>query len=142
MRNHGEEDKYQDIRGVTRKCGQNQNKNRNKWFVNQTKGCNAIHPGGERGCESGYLKNLWFFEFLFQLLMVKLVALRADERRDKLRKASGRSKYPLIRRCLNGETRLERLQSSIRQSITDRREPAELKHLSRRRRRKKHRFPK
>ena len=37
------------------------------------------------------------------------MALRAEERRDKLRKAAGRSKYPLIRRCLNGETRLDEL---------------------------------
>ena len=36
---------------------------------------------------------------------VDALALRADERRDKLRKATGRSKYPLIRRYLNGETR-------------------------------------
>ena len=67
------------------------------------------------------------------------LALRADERRDKLRKASGRSKYPMIRRYLNGETRLDRLQSSIRQSITYGREPGELKHLSSRRKRKKER---
>ena len=33
-------------------------------------------------------------------------ALRADERRDKLRKASGRGTYPAIRRYLNGETSL------------------------------------
>ena len=33
------------------------------------------------------------------------LALRADERRDKLRKAAGRSKYPLSRGCLNGGTR-------------------------------------
>ena len=46
------------------------------------------------------------------------LALRADERRDKLRKAMGRSKYPLIHGSLNGETRLDRLQSSMRQSIT------------------------
>ena len=65
------------------------------------------------------------------------MALRAEERRDKLRKATGRSKYPLIRGCLNGETRLEKLQSSIRQSITYGREPGELKHLSSRRKRKK-----
>ena len=65
------------------------------------------------------------------------MALRADERRDKLRKAAGRSKYPLIRRCLNGETRMRRLQASIRQSITYGREPPELKHLSRGRKRKK-----
>ena len=46
------------------------------------------------------------------------LALRADERRDKLRKASGRSKYPLIRRYLNGETRRSNPPSSVRQSIT------------------------
>ena len=73
---------------------------------------------------------------------VDALALRADERRDKLRKASGRSKYPLIRRYLNGETRLRRPQSSIRQSITYGGEPPELKHLSRARKRKKTRFPK
>ena len=71
---------------------------------------------------------------------VDALALRADERRDKLRKAAGRSKYPLIRRCLNGETRYEELVSSIRQSITYGGEPGELKHLSSRRKRKKHRF--
>ena len=65
------------------------------------------------------------------------MALRAEERRDKLRKAAGRSKYPLSRRYLNGETRLDELQSSIRQSITYGREPGELKHLSSRRKRKK-----
>ena len=32
------------------------------------------------------------------------LALGADEGRDKLRKASGSSKYALIRRCPNGET--------------------------------------
>ena len=68
------------------------------------------------------------------------LALRADERRDKLRKASGRSKYPLIRRYLNGETRRRNPPSSVRQSITYGREPGELKHLSSRRKRKKHRF--
>ena len=35
------------------------------------------------------------------------LALRADERRDKLRKAAVRSKYPLTRRFLNGETQLD-----------------------------------
>ena len=73
---------------------------------------------------------------------VDALALRAEERRDKLRKAAGRSKYPLSRRYLNGETRLDELQSSIRQSITYGREPGELKHLSSRRKRKKNRFPK
>ena len=65
---------------------------------------------------------------------VDALALRADERRDKLRKASGRSKY------LNGETRQRRPLSSIRQSITYGREPGELKHLSSQRKRKKTRF--
>ena len=71
---------------------------------------------------------------------VDALALRAEERRDKLRKAAVRSKYPMTRRYLNGETRLRRPQSSIRQSITYGREPGELKHLSSRRKRKKHRF--
>ena len=43
---------------------------------------------------------------------VDALALRADERRDKLRKASGRSKYPLIRRSLNGETCLRSPQAA------------------------------
>ena len=68
---------------------------------------------------------------------VDALALRADERRDKLRKAAGRSKYPLIRRCLNGETRMSTPHASIRQSITYGGEPPELKHLSRARKRKK-----
>ena len=50
--------------------------------------------------------------------LVDALALRADEGRDKLRKASGRSKYPSIRRYPNGETRQRRPLSSIRQSIT------------------------
>ena len=36
----------------------------------------------------------------------------AEEGRDKLRKATGRSKYPAIRGYPNGETRLEELQTS------------------------------
>ena len=43
---------------------------------------------------------------------VDALALRAEERRDKLRKAAVRSKYPMIRRYLNGETRYDRLVSS------------------------------
>ena len=73
---------------------------------------------------------------------VDALALRADERRDKLRKAAVRSKYPLTRRCLNGETRLSKPQSSYSESIAVCREPPELKHLSRARKRKKTRFPK
>ena len=73
---------------------------------------------------------------------VDALALRADERRDKLRKASGRSKYPLIRRYLNGETWLSNPQSTYGKYIAIRWEPGELKHLSSRRKRKKNRFPK
>ena len=75
------------------------------------------------------------------------MALRADERRDKLRKAAGRSKYPVIRGYLNGETHMERLHVSISKKgsnalIAYGGEPGELKHLSSRRKRKKNRFPK
>ena len=65
------------------------------------------------------------------------LALRADERRDKLRKAAVRSKYPVTRRCLNGETRRSKPPSPYTESIGMRREPGELKHLSSRRKRKK-----
>ena len=70
------------------------------------------------------------------------LALGADERRGKLRKASGRRKQPSIRRYLNGETYLSKPQVSIRESIAYGRERCELKHLSSSRRRKKTRFPK
>ena len=66
------------------------------------------------------------------------MALRAEERRDKLRKAMGRSKYPSIHGFLNGETRLRKPQSPYTESIGIRREPGELKHLSSRRKRKQH----
>ena len=87
---------------------------------------------------TAFLLNRWSYKER----RVDALALRADERRDKLRKATGRSKYPLIRGCLNGETHLSRPQVSIRQYITYGREPGELKHLSSRRKRKKTRFPK
>ena len=70
------------------------------------------------------------------------MALRADERRDKLRKAAGSGKYTKIRRYLNGETHVRRPYVSITESIGYGGEPGELKHLSSRRKRKKHRFPK
>ena len=69
------------------------------------------------------------------------LALRADERRDKLRKAMGRSKYPLIHRYLNGETYMSKPHVSYTESIGIRREPGELKHLSSRRKRKKTSIP-
>ena len=69
------------------------------------------------------------------------MALRAEEGRDKLRKAAVRSKYPMTRRFLNGETRLSKPQPLYGEYIAMQREPGELKHLSSRRKRKKHRFP-
>ena len=39
---------------------------------------------------------------------VDALALRADERRDKLRKAAGSGKYTLIRRYLNGGTHIRK----------------------------------
>ena len=66
------------------------------------------------------------------------MALRADERRDKLRKAAGSGKYTLIRRYLNGETWPRKPWSLYGEYIAMQREPGELKHLSSRRKRKQH----
>ena len=71
---------------------------------------------------------------------VDALALRADERRDKLRKAAGSGKYTSIRRYLNGETHMRIPHVSISEHIGYGGEPGELKHLSSRRKRKKHRF--
>ena len=60
----------------------------------------------------------------------------AEEGRDKLRKAAGRGKYPVIRGYPNGETRMRRPHAPYDESIVIRREPGELKHLSSRRKRK------
>ncbi len=68
------------------------------------------------------------------------MALGADEGRDKLRKAAGRSTYPSIRGYPNGATRMRSPHAPYGESIAIRREPGELKHLSTRRKRKKHRF--
>ena len=110
-----------------------------KAFINKprTKASNAMGVRGTAATRRG--ESFWLS---YKERRVDALALRADERRDKLRKASGRSKYPLIRRYLNGETRLSKPHVSIRQSITYGREPGELKHLSTPRRRKKTRFPK
>ena len=70
------------------------------------------------------------------------LALGAEEGRDKLRKAAGRGKCPSIRGCPNGETRTGRSRASLHESIVQGGEPGELKHLSTRRKRKKHRFRK
>ncbi len=45
------------------------------------------------------------------------LVLRAEERRDKLRKATGSGKYTESRRYLNGATRQERLLSPMTESI-------------------------
>ena len=64
------------------------------------------------------------------------LASGAEEGRDKLRKAAGRSTYPSIRRSPNGETHIDRLYVPCYESIVVRGEPPELKHLSRVRKRK------
>ena len=64
------------------------------------------------------------------------LALGADERRDKLRKAAGSGRYAKIRRCLNGETHAGKACVSVPESIGCGGEPGELKHLSSRRKRK------
>ena len=48
---------------------------------------------------------------------VDALALRAEERRDKLRKAAGSGKYTSIRRYLNGETYMRRPHVSLTESI-------------------------
>ena len=73
----------------------------------RTKGCNAMHL--KISSPHPQANIVWSS---YKERRVDALALRADERRDKLRKASGRSKYPLIRRYLNGETWLRRPQSS------------------------------
>ena len=64
----------------------------------------------------------------------------AEEGRDKLRKALGSSKYAVIQRYPNGETQYGEAVLSCDEHIVARREPAELKHLSRRRKRNQPRF--
>ena len=110
-----------------------------KAFINKprTKASNAMGVRGTAATRRG--ESFWLS---YKERRVDALALRADERRDKLRKASGRSKYPLIRRYLNGETWLSNPQSTYGEYIAIRWEPGELKHLSNRRKRKKHRFPK
>ena len=67
---------------------------------------------------------------------VDALALGAEERRDKLRKAAGSGKYTVIRRYLNGETHAGSPCVSVTESIGCGGEPGELKHLSSRRKRK------
>jgi hypothetical protein len=64
------------------------------------------------------------------------LALRAEERRGKLRKAPGSRTQAVSRRYLNGETRVGRPYAPHDEYIVMRGEPGELKHLSSRRKRK------
>ena len=50
--------------------------------------------------------------------MVDALAHSGDEGRDKLRKATGRSKYPLIRGYPNGGTHVKELYVPLSQYIT------------------------
>ena len=59
------------------------------------------------------------------------VALRGEEGRDKLRKAAGIGTHEIIRRYPNGATHY--VEDIVHRKVS---KPAELKHLSRRRRRK------
>ena len=72
-----------------------------------------------------------------QRCMVNALVSEAEERRDKLRKASGRSKYPVIRGCLNGGTHIYEGIYTVRGRLDLRvlrysymRQPREVKHLS------------
>ena len=69
------------------------------------------------------------------------MALGADEGRSDLRKATGSRKQATIRGYPNGETRQSNTLSPYSESIAVRREPPELKHLSRARKRHQQRFP-
>ena len=69
------------------------------------------------------------------------MALGADEGRSDLRKATGSRKQATIRGYPNGETRQSNTLSPYSEYIAVRREPPELKHLSRARKRHQQRFP-
>ena len=63
--------------------------------------------------------------------MGNALALRGDEGRDKLRKATRIGTYKLIRRYPNGAT--QHVEDMLHRKVS---KPGELKHLSTRRRRK------
>ncbi len=72
---------------------------------------------------------------------VDVLAWVVEEGRDKLRKARGRSKYPLIPRLPNGVTFSGDKPENQQQETVVRAQPGELKHLSTRRKRNQTRFP-
>ena len=88
--------------------------------------CNAMHTEHHKRCRQVKRKEH----------RANALASGAEEGRDKLRKAAGRSTYPSIRRYPNGETRIDRLYAACTEHIGVRGEPPELKHLSRVRKRK------
>ena len=72
---------------------------------------------------------------------VDALALRAEEGRGKLRKATLSCKQAETRRYPNGETLIAKSYETYTEYIGIRGELGELKHLSTRRKRKKTRFP-
>ena len=66
--------------------------------------------------QSGPLSNL--IRLSYKEHRVDALALGAEEGRDKLRKAAGRSKYPMSRRYPNGGTHLSKPQVPLSQYIT------------------------
>ena len=141
-RKHNESEENPSNDRGTRKCSTSQKRHKNRRSIEFT--YNAMYVKENSKPE---LQN-WFCEWRNSCRSNKrlskkgrradALALRADERRDKLRKASGSRKQAVIRRYLNGETRHEEVMSSYTEFIGVRREPGELKHLSSRRKRKQH----
>ena len=71
---------------------------------------NVFFPTRREGSKKASKPTLWFTltgMVTQKERRVDALALRADEGRDKLRKAAGRSKYPLIRRYPNEGTHLK-----------------------------------
>ena len=66
--------------------------------------------------QSGPLSNL--IRLSYKEHRADALALGAEEGRDKLRKAAGRSKYPMSRRYPNGGTHLSKPQVPLSQYIT------------------------
>ena len=104
--------KYQDIRGNVNTLLRKEVKELS------TSTCHARHVDKNAGQRKYNVRQSFcypvFVTRFYKLVMLKerrvdALALRADERRDKLRKASGRSKYPKIRRFLNGGNPMRRL---------------------------------
>ena len=96
----------------------------------------ATFPGFEFRRNSQMNPERILFGQVYKERRADALAMGADERRSKLRKAVGSRKQAVIRRYLNGETYTSRPRIPCCEYITVRREPGELKHLSSRRKRK------